>query len=273
MTQNKVVKVDAHKVGEIVLGEKEAKEARKRALELKEIVEKSYLELGKFLKLIAKAVTQEGIPVYRSWGFQTFAAYCEQELGFKERKANHLALIYAQTEEGPFPKKWAEQVGWSKMSLLAPLAAKGIITEGNVKPWMERVEKSSFADLTEIAKKAREKAEKKKAKQEGLEIPSREEVPESIHVIRIPLYDDQWENWNIALDKARKITGSDKLPWLIDCIAMAFNSEGFDTRKEGLDEVCRRVERVFRVKLVAFDEEGPVFGKDVVDELSVHSEE
>jgi hypothetical protein len=90
-------------------------------------------------------------------------------------------------------------------------------------------------------------------------------APEEVQIFRVGLFKDQWENLQVALKKAEAITGSDKTPWLLDCICLSFNSEAFTDKDGGLDEVCRRVERVFGVKLLAFkaEDEQIVFGERV----------
>jgi len=42
---------------------------------------------------------------------------------------------------------------------------------------------------------------------------------------------------------------------LMDCIALAFNSEGFTSKTDALDEICQRAERVFGVRILAIDED------------------
>ena len=239
---------------------KEADEIRKRLNELRGSVEAGYFEMGKLLHDVKEKVTEENKPLWKVWGFDTFDRYCEEELGFRERKGHYLLSIYKNTVEGPLTQEAVEVLGWSKASILAPLANDGIITGENAKKWMDKAKDSTFEELRSMTRLARKKSEKKS---DGG--GDKQTAPEEVQIFRVGLFKDQWENLQVALKKAEAITGSDKTPWLLDCICLSFNSEAFTDKDGGLDEVCRRVERVFGVKLLAFkaEDEQIVFGERV----------
>jgi hypothetical protein len=234
---------------------------RKRLIELKTLVESSYLEMGKLLNEVKTKLTKSGKPLWSEWKFSSFNEYCERELGFKERKGFHLLSVYRNTVEGVLPQKEMEEIGWAKASILAPLATKGIIDEHNAEKWAASAKSKSFDELSAMAKSAERRSEEKAA-----DSGKKTVAPEEIHILRVGFFKDQWENVQTALNKAKIITGSDKQPWLLDCICMAFNSEGFNTKTEALDEMCRRVERAYGVKIIAIDsgEDQVVFGDALV---------
>jgi hypothetical protein len=240
----------------------EANSMRKRVLAICDTIGASYLELGKYLDTIAKRQVEGGKPIYKLWGFKSFDEYCERELGFRERKANHLANIFRKTIEGPLPKDAVEKTDWSKMAMVAPLVDKGVITDDNAEKWMKKIEGKSFEEVRTMTKSAIDKS-KEKASKSG----KTKTAPEEIHILRVPLFKDQWKNAQIALNKAQTMTDSDKLPWQMDCIFLSFNSETFTSKEQALDEICRRAERVFGVKILALnasDESQVVFGDRVM---------
>ena len=257
-----VVHVDAEVIGDDEpMTQGEADEYRQRLLELKNLVESSYLEMGKYLSAIAKRKVEGGRAAYKVWGYSSFNDYCEQELGYRERKANHLSNIYQKTLSGPISIEAASKIEWSKMAMVVPLVDKGIIDAENAEEWMESLQGKSFAQVRTMTKDALAKSETK-AKKTG----KSQQAPEEVFILRVPLYKDQWENAQVALKKAQAITGSDKAPWNMDCIFMSFNSEGFSARDEALDEICTRLERVFGVKVLALnaeDQSQVMFGEDL----------
>jgi hypothetical protein len=237
---------------------------RKRLVELKGVIESSYLEVGKLLSEVCDKKLPNGKQLWSYWGFASFDEYCEREMGFRQRKGYHLLNIYKQCISGPIPKADFEEIGWSKASILAPLVSSGVINDENVHRWMDKAKEKTYDELRTMTKLAKTKSEEK-AKEDsanGVE-GSAARVPEEIHIVRIPLYKDQYENYQVAMKKAEIITQSDKTAWLMDCICLHFNSEACTTKTDSLDEMCRRIERVFSVKVIALSDENKqvVFGE------------
>jgi len=207
--------------------------------------------LGQYLATVVRCPVEGGRYAYKVWGFSSFDDYCERELGFRRKKAQHLVNIYQKTSSGAIPKGAAEKIDWSKMAMIVPLVDKGVIDATNVEKWMADIEGKSFAEVRGMTKLAVEKSKQKS--QASSSSASTTVSPEEVYILRIPLYKGQWENVQVALKKAEAISGSDKTPHQLDCIALSFNSEGFTTRSDSLDEICRRAERVFGVSLIAID--------------------
>lgn len=249
---------------------KESEAIRKRLVELKGVIESSYLEVGKLLGEVCEKTLEGGKNLWKYWGFESFDEYCEREMGFRQRKGYHLLSIYKQCISGPIPKDDFEKIGWSKASILAPLVSSGVITEENVHRWMEKAKEKTYDELRSMTKLAKTKSEEK-AKEDaanGVE-GSAARVPEEIHIVRIPLYKDQFENYQVAMKKAETITQSDKTAWLMDCICLHFNSEACTTKTDALEIICQRIERVFSVKIIALADENKqvVFGERLAQML------
>jgi len=277
----KIVKVSDKKVTLIKdLTVAEANALRKKALELKITIEKDYLTLGGTLHgILEGGDSRAGQPVWRAWGFKTFDDYCMRELGFRERKGYYLVDIYRQVTEGPLPKKAIEQVGMFRAHKLAQAADKGIITEKNVQVWLDRSENKTAEELALMIKNELEKAKTKeekaaeKAREKGTAAPEEakpeeaESVPEEMTIFRVGLYKEQADIWKLAMKKAEKITGSDKDPWKVECIAQHFLSEVCETPDESLRVVCARLEKLYNVKIAAIDEKDGgrcVYGENLV---------
>jgi hypothetical protein len=228
------------------------------------------VELGRRLSIVNDMTAENGKRIYKIWGYASFSDYCERELGIFKSKGYDLISLYKHAEEGIFTDKQVETIGWSKVTPLLPLVRAGIITKQNAAKWLLKIEGKTFDEVKQIANLAREKVKDRMGEtaegggksdtadsKDTPDLPAATTTisgsvsPEEIFTLRIPLYKDQWENVQVALKKAEKITGSDKQPWLLDCIALAFNSEAFSTKEESLEVLCKRIERVFGVDIVA----------------------
>jgi hypothetical protein len=251
-----IVPVEAEQTPAIVTQEESAS-IRKQLVELKTRVESTYLEIGRLLADVRDKVTAGGKPLWKTWGFDTFDRYCEEELGFRERKGFYLLSVYKSTLEGPLTSKAVEKLGSTKALILAPLATKGIMTKDNSEEWVEKAKESTTDELRSMVKLATEESAKR-AESGG----KKQTAPEEIQIFRVGLYKDQWDNLQVALKKAEALTGSDKIPWLLDCVCLGFNSEAFSNKTEALDEICKRVERIFGVQIIAISakEDEVVFG-------------
>lgn len=258
----------------IVLSADQADKVRADAIKYRDNVEENYLKLGKVLDTVMRAVDDRQTAVYRNWGFQDFDEYCERELGFRARKGYYLMGAYRQIDRGKLPKDTIKRLGWSKAALLAPLAESGVIDENNGEKWVEKVADKSSTEVRAMVKHARDKSSGNARGGSSSSSSSRATTgstsPEELYHFKVSLFKDQHENLQTALAKAKTITGSDKMPWLVDCIAMAFNSECYSEHTDALDETLKRVERVFGVKLIAIKDENQriVFGERLAAMIS-----
>jgi len=254
------------------------------------------VELGKMLTVVCDGEVKDKGRVYRTWGFDSFQNYCERELGMSRSKGYDLICLSRQSDAGILSPKEVESIGWAKVVKLLPLINDGSITKQNISKWLKTIEDKSFEEVRKITHLAQLKAQEKRAEQGEDEEVEEEEVedeedaagvtastraagkssvvkqtsaqisPEEVYNLHVPLYKDQWANAQLALKKAENVTGSDKIPWLMDCIFTNFLSEGFSTKEQALEVMCQRIERAFSVKLIAMHDKSQqvVFGERIV---------
>jgi len=276
-----VVVLDPMQVSEeLKITVRDAQALRAEVMELREGIEKTYYRLGAKLKQVSIRTLDDGKPVWMSWGYQSFDEYCERELGFRERKAYYLLDVFGAVEKGAMTEADVERMGWTKAATLAPLVNKGIITRENSGDWMQKIDGKTYNELREMSNNAKTKASQvaseardhaaktggdvDKAISEAVgkitvdevSIPSK--VQEVIHMFRCGLPEPMWNVWQNAMQKAREITGSDKEPWLMECIAQAFLAECLNGREDLLNTLLSRVEEAYGVKVFAVSHDGTV---------------
>lgn len=279
MTDKEIITVDAQLVPEEnKMKIKEAQALRVEVVELKNDIELTYYRLGEKLKRVFDCTLEDGVPLWKSWGFASFDDYCERELGFRERKAYYLLDVFSAVEKGPLSEADVERLGWTKAATLAPLVKKGIITQDNVGEWMEKTDGKSFNELRDMASNAKTKAaqiahevrnsasgtnvdaEIKKAvgkiSVEDVSLPQKS--PDMVHIFRVGLHEDQWKVWQNALQKAKDITGSDKDAWLVECIGTAFLAECLNGREDMLKTLLLRIEEAYGVSIMAVNDNGGI---------------
>jgi len=293
---NDVQRVDAERET-MVITAAEAKTLRAQIHRLSAGMNMGCIELGKLLEIVSRGEVKGKGRIYQEWGYTAFKDYCEKELGISRSKGYDLVNLFKQSEAGVFTPKEVESTGWAKVAKLLPLINDGIMTKQNATKWLKKIEDKNFEEVRQIAHLAQIKAAERRKDREDAEAASSasgkagvdagsgasakskvskttttvsEQVsPEEIYNLKVPLFKDQWENAQIALKKAETVTGSKKLPWLMDCIFMAFNAEGFSKKEQALDEMCRRIERVFSVDIIAMHSKSKqvVFGDRLVKML------
>lgn len=275
---------------ELELSVTQAKELRTKIKKLHLGMNMGCVELGRLLSLVhnGKIGKTKGERLYNNWGFSSFKDYCEKELGMSRSKGYDLIDLYRQSKAGYVTSKQVESIGWAKIAKLIPLIKDGIITRQNINKWLKAIEDKNFEEVRHTAQLAQIKAkEKRERAEEQKEIEEEEEeeektpkkkktkkkkkeeeqiAPEEIYTEHISLYKDQYETEQLALQKAKNITGSDKRPWLFDCIFTSFLSEGFSTKEDALEAMCQRIERVFSVRIIALHDKTKevVFGDRIV---------
>lgn len=267
--------------------EKEAAEIRTRIQDLRISIERNYMEMGGCLNDVLTKRTKKEVPVWKSWGYDSFNDYCEKEIGFKSRKGYYILSIWRKIKDGNLPGGVIESVGWSKAALLTQLSEAGGLTAENQDDWMTAAKNKTHEELKQMVQLAREQLEDSESDTQEPEkdtigasfgtggnvgggggtvkdidfdtddgpktkASKQTGVPE-VFTFRVGLFADQHNNWTAALDKAKRITGSDKVPHLVDCIALAFNSEVFEEKTTAVEVLLQRVERAFGIKILAVD--------------------
>lgn len=296
----KVKKVDVEVISpgtpQVVLTKGEATELRAKLIEIRSKIEKSYYEIGGRLNEVLTGkvlIGDDKVTVYKAWGYESFAEYCEEELLFGERKGFFVVGVWRVIQSGLLTRDEVDTVGWTKARLLAPLATKGLLVPENKKKWMDAATTMPYNSFREMAKVAVEKQEEKAEKEEKKEIETADpskveskekheekkdvpEVPEKIYVFHeVGFHEEQWKIWQLALKKLRQNTGSDKECHLLEMMARDYLSEGFGTKGETLARIVGRIERIFDVRMFVVDnkKDKVVYGQKLWEALKQDLEE
>lgn len=230
-----------------------AQEVLHRVKELKQIIEKSYIE---FSELLAETAERR---YYLKMGFDTFEQYAEDELHVKRGKAWALIRVWRNlVEEAHVSPERLRSVGWSMAAQVASLP-KDELKDGKVEGWLEKAKTRSQLELAAEVRKA------KNACKKGGEMDRFEEVFVKEEVL---LDESQVRNVRLAIETARKI--AEKMNqavtkitkgFLWDLIALEFNASRCEKYSVKLNWILGEIERVFGVQCVAVEDRG---GKEVV---------
>lgn len=222
---------------------------RSAVLTLRDNIGKSYLILAGVLHNIQEE------SLFLDWGFPSFADYVESEVRFQVRKAQYLTAIWRKfIVELELPYKDMERIGWSKAKELLH-----VVNEKNVAKVIETANDTTVDDLRSAVRS------KKGDVAEKMGLDPNDGGGEAIERLTITLVGDQIENVGKALDKAKRVSGSDKKNNLIDLVCLDYNAGDEVT---DLAVLLHRAERTYGVQIVAFDGDGVVYGADTLSELA-----
>lgn len=288
-----IIKFNATKRGrdeEASDGDLEAaeQELRVRAKNLCRQVETTYWELGQALYEIfdglpggfRDSMKGEGakgarVELFRKWGYESFEEYCEREIKMQRRSASNIRYAYYWFQiELDLPVDVITRLkalGRSKVYLLAGFAQKD-----NIVPWLEKAETMTHDELKKVIRAARavnkpssdetfENA--KKAAQEREDGHAIAPAPETAHTLHTSLYDGQWDTWNAALERAKNVTGSDKISHNLEMICTDYLANNdFADPKDDLKRSIAKFEKLTGVKLIAIDTKSgkPIYGGDLL---------
>lgn len=258
---------------------------RLRAKNLVNQIEHTYWELGECLYSV-----YDGLPggyrdlmsgdgsrakrkeLFKKWGYKNFGEYCEKEIGIRKRSAENLRYAYYYFEiRLHLPKEIKEQIkalGRSKVYLLA-----GVVTEDDVVSWIDKARVMTFEMLKEEIKKVRrDNSDSELEGQYAQDAISgvKEELPkpEELHTVQAGLYDTQYSTWEEALNRAKNLSGSEKVGHNLELICQDFLSNNEFKNKKEDDKIAYLVktERLLGVALIAIDPETgkPVYGSDLL---------
>lgn len=248
MAKNKVVKVKASKenplvdVPKLYQTKKEMESVLQNVMGLCEKRGEIDLHIGKCIFDLMRSVLVDDkrTPAYKVLGYESMQELCEKCFRFKYRKGYYLANVYAKIKSKKISEGDLKNLGWFKTGVLASLIDKNVITDKNIEVWKKTAMEKSQEEF-------------QAAVSEALEIVKTEkiahDVPPEIFIYRVGLYKEQWNNWQLALANARKLSKSDKEPHLVDMIALSFNSECANSMDDFLSVICERLERVYGVEI------------------------
>ena len=251
---------------------------RKRAKELSREVETNYMRLAEVLYEIY-AVPEDSPAkrqIFRAWGYSTFHAYVEEELGIQPKTADRLKrmwyLIEVKCQFSDDVKDRLISLGRSKVR--EPIR---VINEENVEEWLEHAESCNYKDLVRLIGKyiddledARQQAldEGEDPEETAVEIPE----PEKILSETFQLWPEQARNIDHAIRRAKDISGSHKKGHNLDLICTHFlgtNDFGKDKNKNR-KRLLSDLEKSLRLKIIALDPDTMeiVYGKRSLEELA-----
>jgi len=278
--------------------EKAENELRALAKKLFKDIEQNYWDLGQCLYDV-----YDGVPggyrglvkgdgsravrkaLFEKWGFKSFADYCEKEVGILKRSAENMRYAYYWFEiKLHLPKELKEKIkilGRSKAYLLA-----GFVGEDNVLTWLDKAASMTHEELKKAIKAAKskkgshnegdeslsdaaERGSRAKSGEDDGPIPAPK--PEEQHQFHTSLYKGQWDTVQMAMDRAKGMSHSEKIGHNLEMICIDFLSNNEFGKAKDFDrkQYIAKIERLLGLKLVAIDlKEGkPVYGGDFLWKL------
>lgn len=279
--------------------ERAENELRQRAQELSRQIETTYWELGQILYEVydgvpggyRSAIKGEGAKemrksLFEKWGYSSFEEYCEKEVGIHRRSASNLRYAYYWFEihlSGLPPEIRSEirSLGRSKVYVLM-----GKVTSDNIVPWLEKAKNMTTEELKKaviLAEAARKRTEQSPETGEDTFEHARSASgagggsdykeapqPEVVHNFQTTMYDGQWDICQQALERAKNISGSDKINHNLDMIFTDYlATNGFTDPKDDLKRSIAKFEKQIGKKIIAIDPQSgrPIYGADLLHML------
>jgi len=216
-------------------------EARKRILELHDLVERSYMEIA---GLLYRSFTEGW---YKEWGFQDWESYVVTEVGYSLRKAQYLMKIFhwccvEQKDEKLLNK--LEEIGWSKAKALT-----GVVTSNNVDKFVEKAKNLTVEEFEEVVKKTTKKSTPNPEKQE------------QVTRLTFSLFDDQLKSVEEAIDKAKELGKTDKPGHALSLICLSYlaqNMTDADAKKNFIS-LIKRFEKAFGYQFLVVEGKKVIF--------------
>jgi len=261
------------------------KKIRKKAQELVQSLESGYMELAEILYNVfdkTRGGKPTGDPLYKAWGYDTFAEYVDAELGIGVRKAQRLRYIWfrLEVELSDLDAKLKDRVialGWSKARELVRM-----LTLQNAVEWIDKAEKLSFVELEEAVRQhllwvteEREKAEKAGDDPAEVEKGTPEQSLDPAKSFQCKLYKDQMEMVTAAMKRAAELAGKgsihEKKGHLLTLICTDFLATNNFTTASVEDKLryIAKIEDVLGLKFVVTDADGTdlIYGIDTLESL------
>jgi len=279
---------------------------RERARSLVQEIENKYWDLGRVLYEVYDGVPggyrglmagqgsmEERQSLFKKWGYADFGEYCEREVGLRKRTGENLRYAYwwfSVSEE--MPEEVIQDLvslGRSKVYLLS-----GFATRESVVLWIDKAHTLTYEQLKTAIKAAKsviagsgdDGEERPQDGNEGIDIlhpgsgssgsggsgASSDSKPlpkpEEMHSLQTSFYDDQWDTIQAALDRAKKVSKSEKINHNLDLICQDFltnNDFSGDTEKDR-SAFLGKLERKLGIMLIAVDPNTgkPVHGRDLL---------
>ncbi len=268
-------------------------ELRVRARSLGSQIDKTYWELGRALYEIydglpggwaavrGNELTQEARRgLYSKWGYTSFEEYCEKEIGLQRRTASSLRYAYWWFEhQMSLPTEIKERLlklGRSKLYKLA-----GFVDNDNIITWLEKSAELTVEELGKEIKKAKavrmpghdanfsegDDLFDGKAPSEFSNGHRAAPAPETAHTLTTSLYEGQWNTWQQAFDRAKGLTGSDKISHNLEMICLDYlSTNDFMSPEDDIKAYLSKLENMLGLKIIAVDPQSgkPKYGTDLL---------
>lgn len=240
-----------------------------RVSTLKEIVETSYIEMTELLHEVAEKM------YWSKAGYISFEDFCQNALGFGNRKGWYLVSIFRNLIRDAHVKKTSlSEIGWTTAKEIATLP-KEELANGKVDKWLEKAKTMEGREFSMTIRKAKNNHKEKDEKKHSEEIFFKEEFH---------LDGSQLKNVDLAIQTARKITSKAGKPighltrgYLLDFVCLEFNASHAEESNVKLRWILDQVARVFGVECIAVEtkngKEVVVHGKDVVKRYGMELED
>lgn len=220
--------------------EVEYAEIRQKALELRNKVGEDYWELSIVLTDIYNNDR------YRSWGFDTWKDYVDQELDFTIRKAQYMVKIQSWFDTlTPAMQEFFKSLGWVKCRMLMP-----VVVKENAKSWKKRIEGKTLKEIEDIIKGDRKDISGKESGPDDPGDSGSTSSNDSLVRRSFSLYTGQDEVVSNAISKAKDIGETDKDGHALSLICMDYLASSADL----IDMVSmfKHLEDITGLKIVAF---------------------
>ena len=204
-------------------------------------IEKGYADLAQLLH----ETWENGY--YARWGYSNFKAYCEEELGWKYRRAMYFVAIAETVEKLEIDWDDIEGIGWTKMRTLLPILQQ----EGQAGDWLDIAKQYSVKDLQEMVGDAKL----------GSDIGFTGDP--DVATLTFRLTQEQFDIVQEALGKAKKVIDNDSNNLALEQMAYEYFMSGQELPEQmPLAGVLDWIERVYGVVV---ETRGPTSMEGIVD--------
>lgn len=232
------------------------KDVRDKVLELRNMAESSYWDLSVVLSDVYKN------DLYRSWGYESWRSYVEEELDFTIRTAQHFIAIQNWLDNmTPAMQGWFREMGWTKCRVLLKF-----VTKENAKQWKNQLKGKTVREIEDIYAQNKATDEGSSSGSEGSS--TRTETKSTIRRA-FSLFKEQDKIIQTALERAKDVGETDKDGRALELICTDYVA----TTTNLIDQVSlmKHMEDITGLKIVAFSpgpdgEDTIIYGQQYIDE-------
>lgn len=213
---------------------------RSRIAEVKDTIDKGYLEMG---KLLYQTIHRK---LFLDWGYDSFRAWCDGELRFKERKAKYLASIWKTVKVNlGLPDEKVEGIEWTKLQ-----EATKVMDEENAEELLNDIRDMTYDQVKNKVREVQSEQAREKRLQDGGQDDGDDDF-EELERFTLRLFKGQKETVDQALEVAERVTGSDKRCHLLATVALEYLSHHLEgSSEQRLGTMIDRLEREFNTTLI-----------------------